>query len=75
MVQFLFVCQLTLMEKDSTSCKRILVKMEEQILKYVTKSTKVKQFVKKSGWHSTFENKQYTSGQMANGASYWENAR
>ena len=35
------------MEKDSTSCKRILVKMEEQILKYVTKSTKVKRFVKK----------------------------
>ena len=35
-----------MMEKDSTSCKQILVEMEEQILKYVTKSTIVEQFEK-----------------------------
>ena len=39
--------QSTSMEKDSTSSKRILVEMEERILNYVTKPTKVERFEKK----------------------------
>ena len=46
------------MEKNLTSGKRILVEMEERILKYVIKSKKVERFERKfrSSRRSTFEN-------------------